>query len=59
MQQYTISSYRQKREREESLENAPKNGMQKPVKVERKRNVGQKMLKRFAKKSMEGRQATG
>ena len=35
-------------------ENAPKNGMQEPVKVEQKSNVGQKMLKHIAKKSLEG-----
>ena len=35
-------------------ENAPKNGMQEPVKVEWKRNVGQKKLKLIAKKSVEG-----
>ena len=34
-------------------ENAPKNGMQRCVKVERKRDAGQKMLKRFAKKSVD------
>ena len=34
-------------------ENAPKNGMQRCVKVKRKRDAGQKMLKRFAKKSVD------
>ena len=35
-------------------ENALKNGMQRRVKVERKRDAGQKMLKNVAKKSVEG-----
>ena len=35
-------------------ENAPKNGMQRHVKVERKRDARQKMLKLTAKKSVEG-----
>ena len=34
-------------------ENAPKNGMQRCVKVERKRDAGQKMLERIAKKSVD------